>query len=278
MCIRDRNTPEKPESLQKTKKNKSGPSTSPSSAVTSTFAAKLAKVTRLFGRKENVKCGEHKLQGIVKKKATQKRPYVPQIKGMDKIKKYLIPTKESPSPKKKANLKSPTDQLPVASNNSGSGKGKGVGKKSKPLQNPLEDNLGNPNQTKSSLQESLKVKKGKEVKSLEMQNDDEVLFKKPTKPVSSYKKKMPQSSTTAKNSQKTNAYQLSKALLLDDNAEFNSKPELEIYADDVKCSHGSTSGNIDQDSLHYLMTRGLSREDSTKLLICLLYTSDAADE
>tara|TARA_Y100000590_G_scaffold123248_1_gene141134 strand:+ start:4505 stop:5755 length:1251 start_codon:yes stop_codon:yes gene_type:complete len=68
-------------------------------------------------------------------------------------------------------------------------------------------------------------------------------------------------------SQKTNAYQLSKALLLDDNAEFNSKPELEIYADDVKCSHGSSSGNIDQDSLHYLMTRGLNRKDSTKLLI-----------
>ena len=61
--------------------------------------------------------------------------------------------------------------------------------------------------------------------------------------------------------------QESKALLLDDNAEFNSKPELEIYADDVKCSHGSSSGNIDQDSLHYLMTRGLSRNDSTKLLI-----------
>ena len=67
--------------------------------------------------------------------------------------------------------------------------------------------------------------------------------------------------------QKTDAYQLSKALLLDDNSEFNSKPELEIYADDVKCSHGSSSGNIDQDSLHYLMTRGLNRKDSTSLLI-----------
>ena len=67
--------------------------------------------------------------------------------------------------------------------------------------------------------------------------------------------------------QKTDAYQLSKALLLDDKAEFNSKPELEIYADDVKCSHGSSSGTIDQDSLHYLMTRGLNRNDSTKLLI-----------
>ena len=55
--------------------------------------------------------------------------------------------------------------------------------------------------------------------------------------------------------------------MITDNAEFNSKPELEIYADDVKCSHGSTSGNIDQDSIHYLMTRGLSKKDSTKLLI-----------
>ena len=67
--------------------------------------------------------------------------------------------------------------------------------------------------------------------------------------------------------QKTDAYQLSKALLLTDNAEFNSKPELEIYADDVKCSHGSTSGSLDEDSLHYLMTRGLNRKESAKLLI-----------
>jgi len=67
--------------------------------------------------------------------------------------------------------------------------------------------------------------------------------------------------------QKTDAYQLSKALLLHDDAEFNSKPELEIYADNVKCSHGSTSGSLDEDSIHYLMARGLSREDSSKLLI-----------
>ncbi len=67
--------------------------------------------------------------------------------------------------------------------------------------------------------------------------------------------------------QKTNAYQLSKALLLNNDAEFNSKPELEIYADDVKCTHGSTSGSIDEDSLHYLMTRGLSRKDSAKMLV-----------
>ena len=56
-------------------------------------------------------------------------------------------------------------------------------------------------------------------------------------------------------------------MLLDDSAEFNSKPELEIYADDVKCSHGSSSGNIDEDSLHYLMTRGLNQKDSKNLLI-----------
>ena len=48
-----------------------------------------------------------------------------------------------------------------------------------------------------------------------------------------------------------------KALILNDKAEFNAKPELEIYADDVKCSHGSTSGSIDEDAIHYLMTRGI---------------------
>ena len=68
-------------------------------------------------------------------------------------------------------------------------------------------------------------------------------------------------------SQKTDAYQLSKALILDDRAEFNAKPELEIYADDVKCSHGSTSGSIDQDAIHYLMTRGIGLSQAKKLLI-----------
>ena len=67
--------------------------------------------------------------------------------------------------------------------------------------------------------------------------------------------------------QKTDAYQLSKAMLLSDNSEFDSKPELEIYADDVKCSHGSTSGSIDEDSIYYLMTRGLNRKESVKLLV-----------
>ena len=67
--------------------------------------------------------------------------------------------------------------------------------------------------------------------------------------------------------QKTDAYQLSKALILDDQAEFNAKPELEIYADDVKCSHGSSSGSIDKDAIHYLMTRGIELKIAKKLLI-----------
>ena len=67
--------------------------------------------------------------------------------------------------------------------------------------------------------------------------------------------------------QKTNGYQLSKALLLNENTEFDGKPELEIYADDVKCSHGSTSGNLDEDSIFYLMSRGLSYQQSKELLI-----------
>ena len=71
----------------------------------------------------------------------------------------------------------------------------------------------------------------------------------------------------SKDAQKTDAYQLSKGLILNDKAEFSTKPELEIYADDVKCSHGSTSGNIDQDAVYYLMTRGLSKKEATKLII-----------
>ena len=67
--------------------------------------------------------------------------------------------------------------------------------------------------------------------------------------------------------QKTDAYQLSKALILNDQAEFNAKPELEIYADDVKCSHGSTSGSINEDAIHYLMTRGIDQKKAKKLLI-----------
>ena len=67
--------------------------------------------------------------------------------------------------------------------------------------------------------------------------------------------------------QKTDGYQLSKAILLDETSEFNAKPELEIYADDVKCSHGSASGSLDENSIFYLMSRGLSYQQSKELLI-----------
>ena len=67
--------------------------------------------------------------------------------------------------------------------------------------------------------------------------------------------------------QKTDGYQLSKAILLNEQAEFNAKPELEIYADDVKCSHGSASGSLDEDSIFYLMSRGLDQKTAKELLI-----------
>ena len=67
--------------------------------------------------------------------------------------------------------------------------------------------------------------------------------------------------------QKTDGYQLSKAILLNKDSEFNAKPELEIYADDVKCSHGSASGSLNEDSIFYLMSRGLNYHQSRELLI-----------
>ena len=67
--------------------------------------------------------------------------------------------------------------------------------------------------------------------------------------------------------QKTDGYQLSKAILLDEATEFNAKPELEIYADDVKCSHGSASGSLDDNSIFYLMSRGLNYKEAKELLI-----------
>ena len=67
--------------------------------------------------------------------------------------------------------------------------------------------------------------------------------------------------------QKTEAYQLSKGILLSDNCSFHSKPELRIFADDVKCSHGSTIGPIDKDLLFYLRSRGLNKKNSLSFLI-----------
>ncbi len=67
--------------------------------------------------------------------------------------------------------------------------------------------------------------------------------------------------------QKTDAYQLSKALLLSGQAEMDGKPELEIYADDVKCGHGCTVGDIDEEALFYLRARGIGEMDARQLLI-----------
>ncbi len=69
-----------------------------------------------------------------------------------------------------------------------------------------------------------------------------------------------------KDAQKTDARQTNKNLLLSENAVANSKPQLEIFADDVKCSHGSTIGQLDGDALFYLRSRGLGADDARSLL------------
>lgn len=70
-----------------------------------------------------------------------------------------------------------------------------------------------------------------------------------------------------KDAQKTNAYQSSKNILLSDDGTINTKPQLEIYADDVKCSHGTSTGKIDENALFYLKARGIGDESARKLLL-----------
>ncbi|MFT4664980.1 MAG: Fe-S cluster assembly protein SufD [Polaribacter sp.] len=70
-----------------------------------------------------------------------------------------------------------------------------------------------------------------------------------------------------KDAQKTNAFQSNKNILLSETGTINTKPQLEIYADDVKCSHGSTTGKLDADKIFYLRARGLSTESAKKLLM-----------
>lgn len=67
--------------------------------------------------------------------------------------------------------------------------------------------------------------------------------------------------------QKTNAFQTNRNILLSDDASVNTKPQLEIYADDVKCSHGTSTGRIDEEALFYLRARGIGEENARKLLI-----------
>ena len=66
--------------------------------------------------------------------------------------------------------------------------------------------------------------------------------------------------------QKTNAFQQNSSLVLSDNALMNAKPQLEIFADDVRCSHGATIGQLDEDLIYYLRTRGMSMEQAKSLL------------
>ena len=66
---------------------------------------------------------------------------------------------------------------------------------------------------------------------------------------------------------KTEGTQLHKALLLSDTAEIDVKPELEIFADDVKCSHGAASGELDEEQLFYMQARGIGLDEARQLLI-----------
>ena len=71
----------------------------------------------------------------------------------------------------------------------------------------------------------------------------------------------------ARDAQKINAYQSSKNILVSDDATINTKPQLEIYADDVKCSHGTTTGQLDEEALFYLRSRGIGQENARRLLL-----------
>ena len=77
--------------------------------------------------------------------------------------------------------------------------------------------------------------------------------------------------------QKTDGYQLSNALLLSPDAEMDTKPELEIYADDVKCSHGATTGQLDEEPLFYLRQRGLN-EAQARLLLVQAFVDEVVDK
>jgi Fe-S cluster assembly protein SufD len=69
------------------------------------------------------------------------------------------------------------------------------------------------------------------------------------------------------NAQKTNAFQANKNILLTDKAQVNTKPQLEIWADDVKCSHGCTTGQIDEEALFYLQSRGINKETAKAMML-----------
>lgn len=76
-----------------------------------------------------------------------------------------------------------------------------------------------------------------------------------------------------KDAQKTNAYQSNKNILLSDDASMNTKPQLEIFADDVKCSHGTTTGQLDEEALFYLRSRGIG-EDHARAFLNIAFAGD----
>jgi Fe-S cluster assembly protein SufD len=80
----------------------------------------------------------------------------------------------------------------------------------------------------------------------------------------------------ARTAQKTDGYQMNQALLLSPHAEIDCKPELEIYADDVKCSHGATVGALDADQLFYLRSRGVP-EAAARAMLIRAFLADALD-
>jgi Fe-S cluster assembly protein SufD len=77
--------------------------------------------------------------------------------------------------------------------------------------------------------------------------------------------------------QQTDGFQMNRAMLMSDRAEIDSKPELEIYADDVRCSHGATVGELEEDHLFYLQARGIDRDTARRLLVSA-YIDEAIDE
>jgi Fe-S cluster assembly protein SufD len=79
-----------------------------------------------------------------------------------------------------------------------------------------------------------------------------------------------------KDAQRTNSYQKNDSLLLSDDAEIDAKPELEIYADDVKCSHGATCGDLDPASLFYLRSRGLD-EALARSMLTFAFTGEVLE-
>jgi Fe-S cluster assembly protein SufD len=82
--------------------------------------------------------------------------------------------------------------------------------------------------------------------------------------------------TVEKDAQKTNAYQTNRNLCLTREAKMYSKPHLEIYADDVKCSHGMSTGQIDEQALFYMQSRGISYEEA-RTLLSVAFTSDVIE-